>query len=81
MSQILRSWIDGEGCPDVLVIDGHIHIGEGPQATVLESIERTAAESVAFMDANGIDAVCVQSGGYLGEGADYRLGNDFLLDR
>ena len=79
MSEILTNWMDGRGCPDVLVIDGHIHIGEGPEATALETIERTATESVAFMDANGVDAICVQSGGYLGEGADYRLGNDFLL--
>lgn len=80
MSEILRNWKDGLGFPDVLVIDGHIHMGEWPHATTFHSIEEAVVESVAFMDANGIDAVCVQSGGYFQAGTDYRLGNDFLME-
>ena len=80
MSGILDDWVDGRGLPGVLVVDGHIHIGAWPHAATFRGVEEAAAESAAFMDANGVDAACVQSGGYTLEGADYRLGNDFLLD-
>ncbi len=80
MNEILKRWISGEGLPDVLVIDGHTHIGGWKHATTFRSVEETVEESVAFMDANGIDAVCVQGGGYMFSGADYHLGNDFLLE-
>lgn len=80
MSRILESWNAGAGLPDVLVIDGHVHIGEWPRATTFRDADEAVSESVAFMDANGVDAACVQSGGYTHEGADYHLGNDFLLE-
>ena len=80
MSEILQGWISGRGLPDVTVIDGHVHIGEWPHATTFHSVEEAAAESVAFMDANGVDAACAQGGGYMLSGADYRMGNDFLLE-
>ncbi len=79
MSGILEGWVGGLGLPDVLVIDGHIHIGAWPHAATFCSAEEAVTESVAFMDANGVDAACVQSGGYTHEGADYRLGNGFLI--
>ena len=80
MSEILQHWTAGWGLPDELVIDGHIHIGEWPHATTFHNAAEAAAESVAFMDANGVDAICAQGGGYMWSGTDYRLGNDFLLD-
>jgi len=80
MSEILSNWTSGLGLPDVLVIDGHVHIGEWPRATTFHSPEEAAEESVAFMDANGVDAVCAQGGGYMWGGTDYRFGNDFLLE-
>ncbi len=79
MSEILKNWIAGLGLPGLLVIDGHIHIGEWRHAATFANAEEAAAQSVASMDATGIDACCVQSGGYMFEGMDYRLGNDFLL--
>ncbi len=80
MSAILKNWIEGNGLPDVLVIDGHTHIGEWPSGTTFHSVEEAAEMSVKYMDTNGVDAVCAQSGGYMFPGNDYRLGNDFLLE-
>jgi predicted TIM-barrel fold metal-dependent hydrolase len=79
MSEILRNWAAGLGLPGILVIDGHIHIGEWRHAATFANADEAALESVASMDANGIDACCAQSGGHMFEGMDYRLGNDFLL--
>ena len=80
MSEILECWRAGDGFPDVLVIDGHTHVGEWPHGANFSSVEEAAAGSVAAMDANGVDAACVLSGGYMFPCSDYRLGNDFLLD-
>ena len=82
MSDILSQWRQGQGLPDTLVIDGHGHIGEWPHAATFpnHSVEEAAEEAVAFMDANGLDLFCSQSGGYMLDGSDYRLGNDYLLD-
>ena len=80
MSEILDRWIAGEGLPGVLALDGHLHIGEWPTGTTFPNAERAAEESVAYMDANGIDAGVTVGGGYMWTGTDYRLGNDFLLD-
>jgi len=79
MSDILRDWTAGLGLPGVLVIDGHIHMGEWRHAATFASLDEAAAESVAALDSCGIDACCVQSGGYMFAGMDYRRGNDFLL--
>jgi len=80
MSEILENWISGRGLPEVMVIDGHVHLGEWPYAPTFHSVEEAAEESAAFMDANGVDAICAQGGGYMFSGSDYRLGNDFLLE-
>jgi predicted TIM-barrel fold metal-dependent hydrolase len=72
--------MSGCGLPDTLVIDGHVHVGEWPHNTTFHGIEAAIRESAAFMDANGVDLACTQGGGYMWAGADYRLGNDFLLD-
>ncbi len=80
MSRILENWKKGLGMPDVLVIDGHIHIGDWPHAATFSDVEEAVKESRAYLDANGVDAFWAVSGGYnIGAGADYRLGNDFLL--
>ena len=39
MSEILTSWRGGEGLPDVLVIDGHVHVGEWPHGANFDSAE------------------------------------------
>jgi len=80
VSAILDAWKAGRGLPDVLVIDGHVHIGEWRHATTFHSAEEAVEESVAFLDAHGIDAFCAVSGGHTRDGADYRRGNDFLLE-
>ena len=80
MSEILQNWENGLGFPGVLVIDGHTHIGDWPHAPTYYSVEEAAEETVAFMDANGVDIACSLSGGYMFNGADYRLGNDFLIE-
>ena len=80
MSAILESWGAGQGLPDVLVIDGHTHIGEWPHGANFETAEEAANEAVEFMDAYGVDAACVLAGGYMSNGSDYTMGNDFLLD-
>lgn len=81
MSSIVQQYLNGEGFPDTLVIDGHIHIGEWPHNTTFRSVDEAVDKSVEFLDANGVDAFCSMSGGYVFVGAtDYRLGNDFLLE-
>lgn len=80
MSDILTNWENGLGFPDVLVIDGHAHIGEWPHATTYHSVEQAVEETVSFLDANGVDLACSMGGGYMFAGSDYRLGNDFLLE-
>jgi len=80
MSEILKRWWAGEGFPDTLVIDGHTHVGEWPHGANFDTVEETAEGAVAFMDANGVDAACVLSGGYLWNGTDYTTGNDILIE-
>jgi len=79
MSQILKAWQEGRGFPDLLVIDGHTHVGAWPHGACFNSVEDAATGAVAAMDANGVDAACVLSGGHLEPGADYTIGNDDLL--
>jgi predicted TIM-barrel fold metal-dependent hydrolase len=80
MSRILDNWKKGQCFPETLVIDGHIHIGDWPHAATFANVDEAVRESRAYLDANGVDAFCAVSGGYnIGPGADYRLGNDFLL--
>ena len=79
-SRIQQDWQAGKGLPDLLVIDGHVHIGEWPHNTTFRNAEEAAELSVALMDAHGVDAACALSGGYMWPPCDYRLGNDFLLD-
>ena len=80
MSTILEQWREGKGLPDMLVIDGHAHLGEWPHGANFDDAEEAASEAVAIMDANGVHAACVLSGGYWVNGSDYHMGNDFLLD-
>ena len=80
MSEMLERWRAGEGLPDTLVIDGHTHVGEWPHGANFDSVEEAAEGAVAAMDANGVDAACVLSGGYMFPCSDYRLGNDLLLE-
>jgi len=80
MSEILRNWENGLGFPGVLVIDGHAHIGAWRHAATYHSVEQAAEDTLRFLDSNGVDAACSMSGGYMFEGTDYRLGNDFLLE-
>lgn len=80
MSEILEHWRAGEGLPGVLVIDGHTHVGEWPHSQNFDSVAEMVAEVRAILDANGVDAACVLSGGYMWNGSDYRLGNDLILD-
>jgi len=80
MSEILKRWRAGEGLPDVLVIDGHTHVGAWPTGANFNSIDEAAEGSIAAMDANGVDASCVLGGGYMGRGNDYTLGNDALIE-
>jgi predicted TIM-barrel fold metal-dependent hydrolase len=80
MSGILEQWLEGNGLPGTMVIDGHIHIGSWPHAATFNNADEAATESIRYMDANGIDAICALGGGYLWGLNDYHLGNDFLLD-
>jgi len=64
----------------VLVIDGHTHVGEWPHGANFDTVDEMVEGSVAAMDANGVDAACVMSGGYMSANTDYRLGNDILLE-
>jgi len=79
MSEILQAWRAGRGFPNTLVIDGHTHVHDWPHGANFDSVEEAARESVAEMDAHGVDAACVMSGGYMAPGTDYRRGNDALL--
>jgi predicted TIM-barrel fold metal-dependent hydrolase len=79
MSEILQNWQNGRGFPGVLVIDGHIHVGEWPHNTTFRSLDEAEEQSIRTMDANGVDAICAVSGGYIFGKSDYHLGNDFLL--
>ena len=79
MSTLLEEWVSGNGLPGALVIDGHIHVSEWPHAATFRDADEAADLSVKEMDANGVDAVCAVSGGYIWGLSDYRLGNDFLL--
>jgi len=80
MSEILENWREGKGLPGVLVIDGHIHVHDWPHGASFSSVEEMAVGCVEFMDANGVDACCVLSGGYMSSGTDYTVGNDVLLE-
>ena len=80
MSRILDRWRAGEGLPDLLVIDGHAHVGEWPHGANYDTVDEMVAGSVAVMDANGVDAACVMAGGYMWNGTDYRVGNDILIE-
>lgn len=80
MSAILEKWISGRGLPDTIVIDGHIHISEWPHATTFHGVDEAVQESVRYLDANGVDAFCAVSGGYIFGMPDYHHGNDFLLE-
>ena len=80
MSTILQDWRAGKGLPGTLVIDAHTHIGEWPHGANFDTPEEAAEGAEATMDAYGVDAACVLAGGYwMTNGADYRMGNDFLL--
>ncbi|MBI2440256.1 MAG: amidohydrolase family protein [Lentisphaerae bacterium] len=79
MNDIKIQWLSGQGLSDTLVIDGHVHIGDWPHAATFQSVDQALSESQKLMDANGVDAFCAVSGGYIFGEADYRLGNDFLL--
>jgi uncharacterized protein len=78
VSELLKAWKQGLGLPDALVIDGHVHVGEWPQACTFASVDEAVAESEAYLDANGVDAFCGFGGGMF-RGSDYQQGNDFLL--
>ena len=72
---MLDNWLAGRGCPDTLVIDGHVHTGPCRLPAHCMPFETM----VQYMDVNGIDAICAVSGGYK-YGSDFRKGNDYLLD-
>jgi len=80
MSEILKRWRAGEGLPDTMVIDGHAHFGAWAAGAIYNSIDEAAEGSIAAMDANGVDAACLLSGGYMGPGEDYTIGNDHLIE-
>ncbi len=80
MSEIIDRWRAGEGLPGCLVIDGHTHIMAWPYGVDHSTPEEGVAQAVAAMDANGVDAACVMSGGYMFAGLDYTVGNDVLLE-
>lgn len=79
MSQILEQWVNGNGFPNTLVIDGHVHTGAWPHAATFKSIDEAVASSLKYLNANGVDAFCSLSGGYMIGLDDYHLGNDSLL--
>lgn len=80
MNTILEQWQAGRGFPDVLVLDGHTHVGDWPHGANFRDAAEAAEGAVAVMDAYGVDVACVLSGSYWANGSDYRMGNDFLLD-
>ena len=79
MSAILENWKNGLGFPDTLIIDGHIHTGAWRHNTTFKNVDDAADESVALLDAHGIDAFISVGGGFTRTGTDYRRGNDFVL--
>jgi predicted TIM-barrel fold metal-dependent hydrolase len=80
VSEIIDRWRAGEGLPGSLTIDGHTHIMAWPYGVDHSTPEEGVAQAVAAMDANGVDAACVMSGGYMFAGLDYTVGNDVLLE-
>lgn len=80
MSAILDNWLAGEGVPDVLVIDGHIHVGNWKHNATFRDVDEAVGTAERKCDAHGVDAFCAMSGGYMLGGVDYRRGNDFLLE-
>jgi predicted TIM-barrel fold metal-dependent hydrolase len=80
MSTILENWRAGKGLPGVLVIDGHIHVHDWPHGASYNSVDEMVEDAVTRMDANGVEACCVLSGGYMAAGTDYTVGNDVLLE-
>jgi uncharacterized protein len=80
MNALLDSWKSGNGFPDTLVIDGHIHIGKWRHAATFACVDEAVAESQAYCNAHGVDAFCAMGGGTFHPGYDYREGNDFLLE-
>lgn len=78
MSGIPARWRAGEGLPGLLVIDGHTHIQAWPHGVNYDTVEQAVSDAVEAMDANGVDAACVLSGGYMVSGVDYTMGNDLL---
>ena len=79
ISALLETWREGRGLPGVLVIDGHIHLGEWPSHETFATVEEVPDRAVRAMDANGVDAICVVAGGHMQSGSDPRIGNDRLL--
>jgi len=81
MSTIIEQWVSGKGFPDELVIDGHIHIGDGERdhVTTWENAPDAIEGAIRYMDACGVDACCALTGGYCMGRQDYHMGNDFLL--
>jgi predicted TIM-barrel fold metal-dependent hydrolase len=80
VTTILEDWQAGRGFPGTLVLDGHGHVGEWPHGANFDTPEQAAEGAERMMDAYGVDATCVLAGGYwMTNGADYRMGNDFLL--
>ncbi len=79
LRHILENWRQGRGFPDVLVIDGHIHLQGWPTHEIFEGFEEIPERAAEHVDANGVDALCAVAGGYMHRGADYRTGNDRLL--
>jgi predicted TIM-barrel fold metal-dependent hydrolase len=79
VSRIVDEWCAGRGLENMLVIDGHVHLGEWPTHETFRRAEEVPEAAGAYMDAHGVDAVCAVSGGYMWSGTDYRIGNDRLL--
>ncbi len=80
MSTLQENWEAGLGCPDTLVIDGHIHFDGGVIGRPWNSPAEAAHYALRAMDAAGIDLACILGGGYYGPGNDYTRGNDALRD-
>ena len=56
MSTLQENWEAGLGCPDTLVIDGHIHFDGGVIGRPWNSPAEAAHYALRAMDAAGIDA-------------------------
>jgi predicted TIM-barrel fold metal-dependent hydrolase len=78
-SDILAAWKEGRGLPGVVVIDGHVHLGDWPSHETFATEAEVPEQAARIMDANGVEAVCAVAGGHMMTGGDYRLGNDRLL--